>query len=110
MAASICFQEQIEIPFVRTLGEFRAWVTSGNCPDIPEFWLADARGSELVFRIHRAGSAGYEPAPSDAEGFQYSAVLNQWFRLLRRRRRTGRWAYALEQKHIGNTHTRQQPD
>lgn len=224
MAASICFQEQIEIPFVHSLAKFRAWATSDDCPDkaridyiagrievdmspedlytrgnlktrlitvlgtlleetdlgepfsdctrisspeadlssepdivvilhesletgrvrlvpkasgepdryvefegtpdlvveivsdasvakdtqrlpeaywragIPEFWLADARGSELAFRIHRPGSVGYEPVPSDSEGFQYSAVLNQWFRLLRRRRRTGRWAYALERK------------
>ncbi len=65
---------------------------------IPEFWLADARGSELVFRIHRSGSAGYELAPSDCEGFQHSTILNTWFRLTRRRHRTGQWTYALERK------------
>lgn len=65
---------------------------------IPESWLADARGNELVFRIHRPGSAGYELAPSDTEGFQHSAVLKTWFRLLRRRHRTGQWTYAMEQR------------
>ena len=65
---------------------------------IPEFWLADARGSELEFRIHRRGEAGYESAPSDPEGFQHTAVLNTRFRLTRRRHRTGRWRYALERK------------
>jgi Uma2 family endonuclease len=66
---------------------------------IPEFWLADARGSELVFRIHRPGPAGYEPAASDAEGFQYSATFNTSFRLSRHRHpRTGHWAYDLQRK------------
>jgi Uma2 family endonuclease len=65
---------------------------------IPEFWLADARGSELVFCIHRPGADGYEPAPSDSEGFQQSATFNAWFRLSRHRRSAGRWAYALERK------------
>jgi len=65
---------------------------------IPEFWLADARGSELVFRIHRRGATGYESAPSDPQGFQLSALFNAWFRLTRRRRPTGRWRYALERK------------
>jgi Uma2 family endonuclease len=65
---------------------------------IPEFWLADARGSELAFCIHRPGREGYEPAPSDAEGFQHSATFNTWFRLIRRRRASGRWAYGLERK------------
>jgi Uma2 family endonuclease len=65
---------------------------------IPEFWLADARGSELVFRIHRRGTTGYDSAPSDPEGFQHSAIFNAWFRLARRRHHTGRWRYALERK------------
>jgi Uma2 family endonuclease len=65
---------------------------------IPEFWLADARGSELVFRIHHPGPGGYELAPSDSEGFQHSATFNTWFRLIRHCRPAGRWAYALEQK------------
>ncbi|NLY00420.1 MAG: hypothetical protein GXY83_30365 [Rhodopirellula sp.] len=33
MATSICFQEQIEIPFVHSLGKFRAWATSDDCPE-----------------------------------------------------------------------------
>lgn len=65
---------------------------------VPEFWLADARGSELLFRIHHRGASGYEPAPTDPEGFQRSAIFDAWFRLARRRHRTGRWRYALERK------------
>lgn len=65
---------------------------------IPEFWLADARGSELFFRIHRPGSDGYEAAPVTADGFQHSAVFQTWFRLTRHRRRSGWWKYDLEKR------------
>lgn len=63
-----------------------------------EYWLMDARGEELIFRIHRQGAAGYESAPSDREGFQHSAVFRQWFRLARRRDRRGGWVFDLERK------------
>ncbi|MHB0954786.1 MAG: Uma2 family endonuclease [Pirellulaceae bacterium] len=66
---------------------------------IPEFWLADARGSELLFTIHRSGPAGYEPARLDTDGFQYSGTFNAAFRLSRHRHpRTGHWTYDLERK------------
>ncbi len=65
---------------------------------VREFWLADARGEEFFFRIHRPGPAGYEPALVDSEGFQRSAVLKHWFRVTRYRHRTGRWAYRVEKK------------
>jgi Uma2 family endonuclease len=65
---------------------------------VTEYWLMDARGEELVFRIHRHGTAGYESAPSDPEGFQLSTVLQQWFRLTRRRGRRGGWVFDLESK------------
>lgn len=68
---------------------------------IREFWLADARGNELVFRICRPGPDGYESAPSDPEGFQHSAVFNTWFRLTRRRHRAGRWRYSLDHRNLG---------
>jgi len=61
-----------------------------------EYWLMDARGEELLFRIHRRGPSGYLPASVDAEGFQYSGVLQRWLRLTRRRDRHGGWAFDLE--------------
>ena len=64
--------------------------------DIPEYWLMDARGSELIFRVHRHGPSGYEPALANADGYQYSGVFDRWFRLSRRRSRGGGWAFDLE--------------
>jgi len=66
---------------------------------ISEYWLMDARREELLFRIHRHGPSGYEPAPTDAEGFQHSRVFDRWFRLARRRDRRGGWAFDLEIRH-----------
>lgn len=60
-----------------------------------EYWLLDAR-KDLLFRIHRRGVSGYEPMAVDADGFQYSAVFQRCFRLIRRRDRRGGWAYDLE--------------
>jgi Uma2 family endonuclease len=65
---------------------------------VPEFWLIDARGESLFFRIHRPGASAYEPAPRDAEGFQQSAVFATWFELTRRRNDRGRWVFELVQK------------
>jgi Uma2 family endonuclease len=65
---------------------------------IAEYWLMDARGERLVFRIQRRGPSGYEPAPVDAEGFQHSGVFHRWFRLARRRGRRDGWTFDLEHK------------
>lgn len=65
---------------------------------VVEYWLMDARGEELVFRIHRRGRTGFEPAPCDAERFQYSPVLDQWFRLACHRDRRGGREFDLERK------------
>ncbi|NUQ64695.1 MAG: Uma2 family endonuclease [Pirellulales bacterium] len=64
--------------------------------DVPEFWLADARGRELVFQIDHRGVNGYEPPMPDAEGFQRSRVLDIAFRLTRIARPRGRWTYRVE--------------
>jgi Uma2 family endonuclease len=63
---------------------------------IPEYWLMDARGEKLVFRIHRHGASGYGPASTNADGYQHSTVFDRWFRLSRRRDRRGGWAFDLE--------------
>ncbi|MHB8900188.1 MAG: Uma2 family endonuclease [Thermoguttaceae bacterium] len=65
---------------------------------IAEYWLMDARGEDLLFHVHRRGAAAYEPAASDSEGFQHSAVFQNWFRLSRRRDRRGGWVFDLERK------------
>lgn len=46
---------------------------------IREFWLIDARGTELQFQIHHRGQTEFEPVEPDEEGFQVSAVLQHRF-------------------------------
>jgi Uma2 family endonuclease len=65
---------------------------------VPEFWLADVRGSEPVFVIHRPGPSGYEPVPRDAEGFQSSAVLGCRFCLDCARDPRGHWTFDLRER------------
>jgi Uma2 family endonuclease len=65
---------------------------------VPEFWLADARGRQLLFQIHHRSSTGYQPAPTDTEGFQYSPVMQQWYRLARGRNPRGRLTFTLQAK------------
>ena len=62
---------------------------------VQEFWLVDARGQDLLFRIHRRGLAGYEPVETDTQGYQYSTVLDCHYRLDRTRNRRGRLAFDL---------------
>lgn len=63
-----------------------------------EFWLVDARGDELQFQIHRRSEKAFEPVPSDADGFQGSAVLSCRYRLVRQRGLGGFWQYELERR------------
>ena len=65
---------------------------------VTEFWLIDARGEDLLFRIHHRGPSRYEPAATDADGFQHSAVLDCWYRLQRGRNAKGRVVFDLHQK------------
>ena len=62
---------------------------------VAEFWLADGRGATATLTIHRRGSAGFEPMPVDAEGFQTSDLLRQNIRLDQSRDRRGEWRYDL---------------
>jgi hypothetical protein len=66
--------------------------------NVTEFWLVDARGERLSFQIYRRGPTAFEPAPVDAEGYRYSAVLDCWYRLERHRDKVGDWAYELKEK------------
>lgn len=61
---------------------------------IPEFWLIDARGEEIDFKILLWRKSGYVAAPSRG-GWQRSRVFGREFRLERRRTRLGTWKYTL---------------
>lgn len=63
---------------------------------VDEFWLADARGEQIVFQIHRRGDAGFEPIAADDDGFQQSTVLGCDYRLSRTRDKRGFWRFRLE--------------
>lgn len=62
---------------------------------VREFWLADARREELLFRIHARGPSGYEAVLADVEGFQPSAVFGCGFRLTSQHDADDRWSYDL---------------
>jgi len=64
---------------------------------VTEFWLIDARGDDLLFRIHQRGQSQYEPATTDAEGYQYSNVLERRYRLIRSRNAKGRLTFDLRE-------------
>jgi Uma2 family endonuclease len=63
---------------------------------IPELWLADCRGSDLIFEIHTLGPAGYERQPPDVEGWRFSPLLSRRVQLVRRRNELARWVYDLK--------------
>jgi Uma2 family endonuclease len=50
---------------------------------VREFWLADARGENLVFVIHERGQTAFQPVQVDDEGFQFSSVMGCRYHLER---------------------------
>jgi len=67
---------------------------------IPEYWLFDALGDEVVFQILRHAPAGYEPVvPRD--GWLASAVLGREFRLDRRLDPVGLWQFTMHVRPTG---------
>ncbi|SRR6266851_368559 len=62
---------------------------------IPEYWLVDARGSEIVFQILYRRKTGYAAARV-VDGWQRSRVFGRSFRLVRTAVRLGLWEYTLE--------------
>lgn len=61
---------------------------------IPEYWLIDARGEEIVFQILHHRRTGYVAAPNRS-GWQRSRVFGRSFRLDRQRDDLGLWKYTL---------------
>jgi Uma2 family endonuclease len=50
---------------------------------IGEYWLIDARGEEIDFKLLKRGKSGYLETTPDADGFLRSTVLNALFQLTR---------------------------
>jgi Uma2 family endonuclease len=65
---------------------------------VREYWLADARGTELVFTIHHRGEAAFVAVSPDRDGYQASSILKRLFRLIRQRDDQDHWVYDLETK------------
>jgi Uma2 family endonuclease len=65
---------------------------------VREFWLADARGKRLLFRIHHRGRRGFQAVAPDARGFQRSSVFGCAFRLAGKRNAEGIWSFDLRRK------------
>jgi Uma2 family endonuclease len=65
---------------------------------VTEFWLIDARREDLLFCIHHRGQSQYEPADTDADGYQYSTVLDRRYRLDRSRNPKGRIVFDLRER------------
>ena len=63
---------------------------------VPELWLVDSRGRDLVFEIQTLGPAGYTHQPADSEGWSDSPLLGRRVRLVRRLNEVSRWVYDLE--------------
>jgi Uma2 family endonuclease len=61
---------------------------------IPEYWLIDARGDEVLFEILIHQPGGYVAAPRRGD-WQRSTVFNRRFRLERQENRVGHWRYRL---------------
>jgi Uma2 family endonuclease len=62
---------------------------------VPEFWLIDARGDDLLFAVHELVSGAYRRIAQD-DGWALSRFLGRRVRLVRTRTRLSRWAYELE--------------
>lgn len=67
---------------------------------VKEYWLVDGRGPDLYFQIFARGAAEFEPAASDADGFQPSAVMGCAYRLDRSEPPHGRGVYDLVEREI----------
>jgi Uma2 family endonuclease len=61
---------------------------------IPEYWLIDARGADILFQILTRRRADYA-AVRPRGGWHKSRVFPASFRLERQRNRVGRWKYQL---------------
>ena len=73
---------------------FEAYYEAG----IPEYWLVDARGEEVVFHIYRRGAKKYTVTKKQPGGWVKSPVFSKSFRLVRGADTTGNPEFTLEVK------------
>jgi len=66
-----------------------------HAAQVREYWIIDARGAEIDFRILHWRKSGFAAASSDS-GWQKSRVFGRRFRLTRTIDRAGVWKYKLE--------------
>jgi Uma2 family endonuclease len=64
---------------------------------VREYWIIDARGTDIDFQILHWRKTGYAAAPHK-EGWQRSRVFGRSFRLTRSRNRRDGWRYTLTVK------------
>lgn len=67
---------------------------------IPEYWVIDARGDDIVFQILLWRKKGYVASPF-RDGWSESKVFARHFRLTRKRNSRGAWIYALRARRAG---------
>lgn len=65
-----------------------------------EYWLIDARGGEIDFRLKARGDAGWRDTEPDGDGYYQSDVLGGRFRLIRELNRVGGFRYELLSKSL----------
>jgi Uma2 family endonuclease len=63
---------------------------------VPELWIADARGSAIVFEVRTLEAGFYKKVEPDSDGWLLSPLLGLRIRLRRKRVEPDRWVYELE--------------
>lgn len=67
---------------------------------VSEYWLIDARGGEIEFRLLARGEASWQDVEPDSDGYYRSDVLGGTFRLTRDLNRVGGFRYELLSKSL----------
>jgi Uma2 family endonuclease len=67
--------------------------------EIPEYWLVDARGTDIAFHILHWRKAAYAAAPMRGD-WQRSKVFDREFRFVREKTRFELWRYTLEYRSL----------
>lgn len=65
---------------------------------VAEYWLVDARGESLEFRILVRGEDAFLSRPTDSDGYQTSEVFQRRYLFTRNRGPDGHWTYHLDEQ------------